>query len=1123
MPQKQIINHRYRLLQPIGKGGMGVVHRAFDRLTGATVALKQVLVDDSQLHFSMSNRTQNSRDVRLSLAREFHTLASLRHPHIISVLDYGFDDLQQPYYAMTLLEDAQTITAYARSQDDATRVQLIIQMLEALAYLHRRHIIHRDLKPDNVLVTPDGKVRVMDFGLASSKATANDNQSDTIVGTLSYMAPEILQQGEASIQSDLFAAGIIMAQILHGQHPFKGDTIVDTMHNILMQTQQMSALSSGVLESVIEGLLQNNPHDRYRSAGDVIDAISYELDLTHSQEQQHIRESYLEASQFVGRDHELKTLAMALQRVLDDDTLFYLIGGESGIGKSRLIEEIRTRALVAGALVVRGQSMSEASSPYQLWQDVVRHLCLTTTLDDLQAGILKDVVPDIGRLLQRDVPPAPMLAAEAQQQRLILQIVDLIRRQTRPLVILLEDLQWTGDGIAPLQQLLQIHEQLTGVLILATYRNDERPDLPNALPTMPTMTLDRLDRDAIEQLSASMLGEIGTQAPIVDLLQRETEGNAFFMVEVVRTLAEEAGSLNNIGKMTIPQHVLAGGVRQLIARRLQRVPAWAQAFLKQVAIAGRQLDLAVIAKLPAIPESGLEAWLQVCAEAAVIEMQDNQWCFSHDKIREAVLDTIADDEAPALHRQVARAIEATYGAAARRAEALYDHWYAAGDHDQAINYLQIVVDKLVMISAQYQKAHSLINQGLRLMTARDPRRVELLTILSQIYLRQGEYTKARQSATEALAIARAVDSDRHLSVSLHHLGIAERHLGHYVAAYEHLDESFVICEALDDDVLIADNLHHLGIVEHFQGKLRQARDYYTRSLALRQQIEHQRGIADSLNNLGAIAVASGDYDASRDYITQSMEIRREIGDQRGMGDSLHNLGAIALSQGDYADAATYFNQSLEIFDNIGDKSGAAMNLTNLGTVAQAQGKYSAARTYLQQSLHINEQINDQRGIASASTNLGGLAYRQEAYDNALTHYTRARAVYETIGDQRSVANACNNLGFVYAMQDDERSVALFTEALQRARDLSSPTSMLEALIGFGWIRLQQDNPAAAAELAGIVQAHPALNDALDERLQALIDVLRATLGERAYQRAHDLGVNGNFEFVVALYLAEFAQ
>ncbi|HLY27528.1 MAG TPA: serine/threonine-protein kinase, partial [Aggregatilineales bacterium] len=210
------VSPRYQLLNQLGAGGMGVVHRALDRLSGQVVALKQVTVDSGQLLFaSQADTGHDSQTVRLALAHEFKTLASLRHPNIVSVIDYGFDAQHQPYFTMTLLENAQTILQAGAEQPVEVQYGLLMQLLQALLYLHRRGILHRDLKPGNV-VAVNGEVKVLDFGLSVAHGEGGGP-----AGTLAYMAPELLEGASASEASDLYAFGLIGYEMLAGRHPFR--------------------------------------------------------------------------------------------------------------------------------------------------------------------------------------------------------------------------------------------------------------------------------------------------------------------------------------------------------------------------------------------------------------------------------------------------------------------------------------------------------------------------------------------------------------------------------------------------------------------------------------------------------------------------------------------------------------------------------------------------------------------------------------------------------------------------------------------------------------------------------------------------------------------------------------
>jgi serine/threonine protein kinase len=228
-----IIGRRYLLHEQIGSGGMGIVYRATDRLAGHIVALKQVTAPAQALLFTSRSE---GLDLRLALAQEFKLLASMRHPHIISVLDYGFDEQHQPFYTMEFLENPQTIFQAGAAQPLDAKIGLLAQMLQALAYLHRRGVIHHDLKPSNVMVV-DGQVKLLDFGL-SLTAEQGGRMGSTAAGTLAYMAPEVLQGAGASQASDLYAVGVMAYELLAGRHPFNLDDMTQLITTSSLRRQR---------------------------------------------------------------------------------------------------------------------------------------------------------------------------------------------------------------------------------------------------------------------------------------------------------------------------------------------------------------------------------------------------------------------------------------------------------------------------------------------------------------------------------------------------------------------------------------------------------------------------------------------------------------------------------------------------------------------------------------------------------------------------------------------------------------------------------------------------------------------------------------------------------------------
>ncbi|HNB54644.1 MAG TPA: serine/threonine-protein kinase, partial [Anaerolineales bacterium] len=398
MKSTGIFSKRYLIHEQLGAGGEGVVFRATDRLTTQTVAIKRIRLAGEEDEISRASQlTDASR--KILIAHEFQTLASLRHPNIISVLDYGFTfegDENIPYFVMEYLPRAQSIIEAGQTLSQPQKISLLIQMLQALHYLHQRGILHRDLKPANALIL-NGRLKLLDFGLSSYLEKARGTS-----GTLPYMPPEYMQDEPLTPASDLYSVGVMGYELLAGYHPFRLADPSRLVMDILFTEPSLEGVDvlPGIAR-IVEKLLAKSPEERYQTAQEVILAFSTALNQPPPPETEAIRESFLRQATFVGRKTELDQLKRSLEDIKTQTfsaPRAWLIGGESGVGKSRFLQEFRAQALVRGSLVLQG-SVAEHASPYQLWHDPLRLLAVLTDVEEEQAGVLKAIVPDIERVL----------------------------------------------------------------------------------------------------------------------------------------------------------------------------------------------------------------------------------------------------------------------------------------------------------------------------------------------------------------------------------------------------------------------------------------------------------------------------------------------------------------------------------------------------------------------------------------------------------------------------------------------------------------------------------------------------------------------------------------------------
>lgn len=1063
------IGPRYRLLDPLGAGGMGTVYRAHDRLTGHTVALKRVNVAPEQLHFA-SRSHATGEALLLALAQEFKTLASLRHPHIISVLDYGFDAHHQPYFTMELLDQPQTLLAASKDQPLDVKINLLIQTLHALAYLHRRGILHHDLKPDNVLVS-GGQVRVLDFGLSVMHGQSHEDDS---FGTILYLPPEIYEGGVYTTAGDLYALGVMAYEMLVGQHPFYTDEATFFINQVLTADPDFALLESyPALVAIIAKLLDKQPEQRYQEAHSVIADLYTAIGQPSPEESYAIRESYLQAATFVGRDKELAQLTEALEKALHGQGSAWLVGGESGVGKSRLLDELRTRALVAGFAVLRGQAVEDGGLPYQLWRDPLRQLLVVTPkVDDLTASVLLPFIPDIGELLGRPVPPAASLDEQATQTRLFSTIANLFQQQRQPILLLLEDLHWVEESLLPLPYLIRVITAQP-LLIVGAYRDDERPTLPQTLPEMHLLPLPRLNQEDVTTLSVAMLGEAGRQPQLLARLQQETEGNTFFLVEVVRTLAEEAGQLAVIGGAELPERLMPQGIQTIIARRLQRIPPTAQLLLAQAAVLGRQLDVAVLEVLAPKLEVA-KWWLPVCAEAAVLEVQDNRWQFSHDKLREGLLAQLTPAQLQTHHAAVAEVLERLYGADDQYAGQLAFHWGQAGQINKEAEYsfrggryvrqqggmteaLRLFSRALELTPADNHSrlfeihlqrgavgkvlgdwTNTEADYQVALSIARHPQEVAAAKFaLGQLYRLRGEYETALAWLTQAQAVLTASADHPQMVQVLIEIGMVYYRQGEYRQAREYSLAGLTLARKASDHVTIALALDNLGRVAYDQGDYVAARTLFEEGLALKRGMGDKQGIAISLNNLGLVSVLQGDGTVARTLFEESLTLRRELGDKVGIADSLNNLGLVAADLGDITMARALFEESLATRREMGDKQGISISLNNLGSIALSWGDYASAQMLCEESLTLRREMDDKWGIVSSLNNLGDVALGQGDYAAAQTRYAESTLLAVEIGDKLGIAYnqaGLTELALVLGMTERAVRLAAATESLLAAID-----------------------------------------------------------------------------------------
>jgi tetratricopeptide (TPR) repeat protein len=562
----------------------------------------------------------------------------------------------------------------------------------------------------------------------------------------------------------------------------------------------------------------------------------------------------------------------------------------------------------------------------------------------------------------------------------------------------------------------------------------------------------------------------------LDLLKRETEGNVFFLVEVVRALAEEAGGLGRVGSMSLPANVLAGGIQTIIRRRLERVPESGRGLLQLAAISGRQIDLALLEVVKGSVD--LIDWLTTCVNRAILDVQDGVYRFTHDKLREATIADIPADVAADLHRQVAEGLEEVYPDSPEQATVLAQHWRAAGDVENEFYQTQAAGDYALRISAlseaisHFERCQELLPQVIVGDSQSQLVQAELYIKLGEALQYTGAYSEADVEIAEGLALYKAMNDQVGSARALSLRGDNFWRTGNYDAARQACSESFALYRVLHYPDGEARTLNRLGMVALEQGDYASANEQIQGALKVAEANNNPVARAASMNNLGLVAMRQGNYEDAVGYFEATLNLHRENGERWKVASTLHNLGTLSGIQGDLDRANDYFNQALQICRTIGARPGIALALDNLGFVAQLKGQFDDATKYLEESLSIARAIGDRLGSANVLINLGHVASSQH---------------------------------------DAPRATDFFQQALRIAYEIDAAPMMLESICGLS--NLQPDDPQTLARLVMVLN-HPATTQETRDMATKALDQLKTGQLAEAVDAAAAAGNDLTLEMVV---------
>ena len=695
------LSSRYEIREILGEGGTGTVHKAHDILLDRDVAIKILRPHD--LASDLPSRR---------FFREAQALARLNHPNILTLYDHGqIGNLQ--YLVMEL--GGRDLSSVLKSKGGPMPINEVIALAlgicRAVEYAHDQGVIHRDLKPANVLVSdatqsagtsnPSGTlgVKVMDFGLAKMREVPALTGSFTTIGTAQYMSPEQAAGREAEERSDLYSFGILLYELCTGILPFNAGYF----QSMLAQHLNLAPVPPSThnpeipqsLESLILRLMEKDAANRPSTAGEVVATLEA---LTLGAPQPLHSEDNPPTGVFVGRQQEMGQLTAALEGAISGRGRLVMLAGEPGIGKTRTAQELAAHAQTLGAQVLWGRCYEgEGAPPYWPWVQPIRAYVQQASAEQLTAEMgpgaadIAEIVAEVRDKL-RDLKTPPALEPEQARFRLFDSITTFFKNaaQSRPLMLVLDDLHWADQPSLLLLQFLARQLSESRLFVLGCYRDVElsrQHPLAETLaqlsrePVFQREVLRGLGQEETGQFIQASAGIEPTQV-LTEALYSHTEGNPFFLTEVIRLLLER-GELTG-DYIARPQDIrIPEGVREVIGQRLNRLSEQCNHVLTTASIIGREFGFKALHMLSEqVSEDQLLEVLEEALGARVIEESPGPgeyYQFAHALVQETLAEELSAARRVRLHARIGEALEELYGADAEAHAAELAHHFAEAE------------------------------------------------------------------------------------------------------------------------------------------------------------------------------------------------------------------------------------------------------------------------------------------------------------------------------------------------------------------------------------------------------------------------------------------------------------
>jgi eukaryotic-like serine/threonine-protein kinase len=999
----------YRIEEKIGAGGMGVVYRAHDEQLDRDVAIK-VLPSRS-----LADETTQKR-----FRREALSLARLNHPNVATVHEFGSQDgidFLVTEYISGIAIDARLA---AGPLPVAEVFRLGLQLAQGLAAAHQQGIVHRDLKPGNLRLTRDGRLKILDFGLAQFMPRPSDlgltvtvTKSQETTGTLPYMAPEQLRGEGADARCDVWAAGAVLYEMATGRRPFaqtNAPLLIDAILNRPFDpASRLNPEVPPVLDEVIRKALAKDPSQRYQTGGEL--AVALELPVSTG------TAPAFPAPPKRAKPYLASTLIVALLAVASAAYLFIHRKKDAG---SAPPTAIRRRSIV----VLGFKNLS--GNPEKSWLSTALSELMTT---ELSQGDELRTIPGESVAQMRMSLAIPDADSYSQQT------LNRIRQNLGSDDVVVGSYLPLGNGVLRLD--LRMQDAVAGETLATVSEKGNESEIDTLVGKAGAKLRAKLGIAALsDEQSAVVRTSLPSNPEAARLYAEGLQKLRLFDALAARDLLQKSVTLD-------PGHAPAHSAlaqawatlgyddkaRVQAKRALELSPKFSRE--ERLLIEGRAHE--ILAEQPAAIENYRALWQffpdRIDYGLLLIRAQINAGRGSDAE------STLADVRKLPVSQADAARIDLSDGNIAMSQS---DFKRQQSSADRAANRGRDVGASLLVAEALQLESNACERMG------QSDKAIQLAAQARDVYSSAGY----RQGAARTLLMTADVLFDQ----------------GDFEGARKKVEEALPVFQEIEAQKNIRGSFERIGNILYQQGKLQEAKIYYDRALGFDRSVHDPTGLASDYGNIANALDGLGDLAGALKMQQQALAAFNELGDRRGSSATLNNLGNLSLEIGNLDEAQKHFDHALALAREITYRGGQPYPLSGLGDVAMVRGDLAGARKQYEQALAVCEEIKDEDFAAQIHTALAFVALQERRFSDGEALARQSAAVFDKTNSTSSSAWAHALLARILLsagnLGEARRAAA---EAVTRSRQAAGETPRFEATLADSRVQAKSGKAAEARQ------------------------------------------------------------